>query len=344
MIPENSSSDPVPKTLRPPFHAIEVVNTPEQLKEIPIHKFGKNGFVLFRLPYPMRGEVVGLLGPNGAGKTTMMRLIMGFFPPTEGTVRIDGSDLVQAKPVFRRKIGYLAENNPLYHDMLACEFLSYVATIKGISNKFKKKSISRVAEQCGVESVLKRQIGVLSKGYQQRIGLAQALLGEPEILILDEPTTGLDPKQIIEIRTLIQKLGSERTILLSTHVLPEVRMTCQRILILNEGRLVASGTAEDLEGRLKGAQEFTAVIRGSWPHGDDFIRLVPGVLEVKLERENGDEREYLITSERGNEIQSQVARKILDAGFELLTLKPTEWNLEDIFLKIVTRDEEMVTA
>ncbi|MBI4000068.1 MAG: ABC transporter ATP-binding protein, partial [Candidatus Omnitrophica bacterium] len=158
-----------------------------------------------------RGEVVGFLGPNGAGKTTMMRLITGFFPPSEGKVLIDGKDLFKSKPVLRRKIGYLPENNPLYQDMTAKAFLSYVAQLKGISFWARKNVIQKVARQCGVESILNRMVGKLSKGYQQRLGLAQALLGDPELLILDEPTNGLDPQQIIEIRSLIQKLGRERT-------------------------------------------------------------------------------------------------------------------------------------
>ena len=186
-----------------------------------------------------RGEVVGFLGPNGAGKTTMMRLITGFFPPSEGKILIDGKDLFKSKPVLRRKIGYLPENNPLYQDMTAQAFLSYVAQLKGISFWARKNVIQKVAGQCGVESILNRMVGKLSKGYQQRLGLAQALLGDPELLILDEPTNGLDPQQIIEIRSLIQKLGRERTIILSTHILPEVQVTCQRVLILNEGQVAA---------------------------------------------------------------------------------------------------------
>ena len=186
-----------------------------------------------------RGEVVGFLGVNGAGKTTMMRLITGFFSPTDGKILIDGKDLLKSKPELRGKIGYLPENNPLYRDMTAKDFLSYVAQLKGISFWTRKHAVEKVAEQCGVGSVLNRMVGKLSKGYQQRLGLAQALLGDPELLILDEPTNGLDPSQIIEIRSLVQKLGRERTIILSTHILPEVQVTCQRVLILNEGRVAA---------------------------------------------------------------------------------------------------------
>ena len=186
-----------------------------------------------------RGEVIGFLGPNGAGKTTMMRLITGFFPPTDGTVLIDGQNLFKSKPNLRKKIGYLPENNPLYRDMTTKAFLFYVAALKGIPFWSRKKIVQKVADQCGVDSVLNRIVGKLSKGFQQRVGLSQALLGDPELLVLDEPTNGLDPKQIIEIRSLIQALGKERTILLSTHILPEVQATCQRVLILNEGQVAA---------------------------------------------------------------------------------------------------------
>ncbi len=187
-----------------------------------------------------RGEVVGFLGPNGAGKTTMMRLITGFFPPTEGKIFIDGQDLFKSKPDLRKKIGYLPENNPLYREMATKAFLFYVAALKGIPFWSRKKIVQKVTDQCGVASVLNRIIGKLSKGFQQRVGLAQALLGDPELLVLDEPTNGLDPRQIVEIRNLILSLGQERTVLLSTHILQEVQATCSRVLILNEGQMAAS--------------------------------------------------------------------------------------------------------
>lgn len=186
-----------------------------------------------------RGEVVGFLGPNGAGKTTLIRLITGFFSPTEGIVQVDGSDLFRSKPELRRKIGYLAENNPLYHDMTVRAFLNYAAKLKGIPPADRQGAIHQAVDQCGIASAFDRLIGKLSKGYQQRIGMAQALLGDPELFILDEPTNGLDPQQIIEVRNLIQTLGRDRTVILSTHILPEVQMTCERVLILNQGRLAA---------------------------------------------------------------------------------------------------------
>ena len=188
-------------------------------------------------------EIVGFLGPNGAGKTTLMRLLTGTFPPSNGSILIENQNLMESKQL-RKKIGYLAEHNPLYRDMTAYDFLEYVAALKGVSRHHRKAAVLNVTEQCSVGSALNRIIGKLSKGYQQRIGLAQALLGEPEILILDEPTNGLDPQQIMEMRRLVQEFGRDRTIILSTHILPEVRLTCRRVLVLNNGQLIRDGGPE----------------------------------------------------------------------------------------------------
>ena len=279
------------------------------------------------------GEVVGFLGPNGAGKTTTMRLMTGIFPPTSGRILIDGADLFKSKHL-RRKIGYLAENNPLYREMTAREFLSFVAALKGLAFQNRKQAIEKVVHQCGITPVMDRIIGKLSKGFHQRIGLAQALLGDPELLILDEPTSGLDPQQIAEMRSLIRSLGGERTILISTHILPEVRMTCRRILILNQGRLVASGSPEILEQNLREAEEFLIRIRGSWHTGDQFLHELPDVLEVRLEWDRDGERAYRFLLRHDSPARSQLARLIMEAGFEILEFKAADWSLEDIFLKV----------
>ncbi len=184
-------------------------------------------------------EIIGFLGPNGAGKTTLMRILTGIFPPSSGSVLIEGKNLAGSKNL-RKKIGYLAEHNPLYRDITAREFLTYVAALKEVPWRNRKKAVLEVAERCSITSVLNRIIGKLSKGYQQRIGLAQALLGDPEVLILDEPTNGLDPQQIIEMRKLVREFGQNKTIILSTHILHEVEQTCGRVLILNQGRLAAA--------------------------------------------------------------------------------------------------------
>lgn len=202
-------------------------------------------------------EIVGFLGPNGAGKTTLMRLLTGTFPPSSGSILIEGKNLIHSKNL-RRKIGYLAEHNPLYREMTAYDFLTYVAALKGISGRQRKGAVLKVAEQCSVIPELNRLIGKLSKGYQQRIGLAQALLGDPEVLILDESTNGLDPQQIIEFRKLIQQLGKERTVIFSTHILHEVQQTCGRVLILNRGRLAAF--LEMTEGKVNLEEIFLNIV------------------------------------------------------------------------------------
>jgi ABC-2 type transport system ATP-binding protein len=293
--------------------------------------------VSFEIP---KGQVVGLLGPNGAGKTTMMRLMTGYFPPSEGEILIEGVRIHPSKPVHRRNIGYLGENNPLYQDMLTIDFLKYVAGLKGIPFGERRKAIALGIEQCGLESAKKRIIGKLSKGFQQRVGLAQALLGDPKILILDEPTAGLDPKQIIDIRKLIIAIGMSRTVLLSSHILHEVQTTCQSVLILNRGKLMAQGASHDLEEKIRGAQELILKIQGDWKEGDAFLKNVSGVIGIHLRSELGNQREYAIAVKQDKDIRSELARHILDSGFELLSLKLTEWDLEDIFLKIVTCETE----
>ena len=291
-----------------------------------------------------RGEVVGFLGPNGAGKTTMMRLITGLFQPTEGSILIDGQDLVRSKLDLKKQIGYLAEANPLYQDMTTRAFLEFVAVMKGISKSERRQAIEKTVEQCGLSPVYGRIIQKISKGFQQRLGLAQALLGDPNLLILDEPTNGLDPQQITEIRTLIQTLRRDRTILLSTHILPEVQVTCRRVLILNHGRLVASGSPEALEGKLRDFEEYIVTVRGTGRPDDGFLSGMPDVLDVQLEGVRYNECDFRIRIRKESPVRSQIARKVLEAGFELLELKSADWSLEDIFLKIVTREESPMAA
>ncbi len=286
-----------------------------------------------------RGEIIGVLGPNGAGKTTLMRLMTGFFPPTSGRVMLGGVNVARPGSPARKKIGYLPENNPLYRDMSVREFLNYVAKLKGIPFWERKRGVNEALDLCGVETVQNRIITRLSKGFQQRIGLAQALLGNPEFLILDEPTSGLDPEQIIEIRTLIQRLGKERTIILSTHILPEVRLTCGRILILNEGRLVATGTPEELEESVRSADELEITIRGDLEKINRVFANLQGVQKVTMVRETGDEREYLMIVDRSRDLRSHLASAVLGAGLELLSLKHARKGLEEVFLKIVKRDD-----
>ncbi len=193
-----------------------------------------------------RGEIIGLLGPNGAGKSTAMRILTGFFPATRGTARIDGFEVHEQPLEVKRRIGYLPERVPLYEEMVVCGFLSYVAEVKGVGRRQRKAEVDRVMERCGLTHMAKRLIRNLSKGYRQRVGLAQALIGSPPVLVLDEPTVGLDPRQIVEIRQMVKALQQEHTILLSTHILPEVSMVCERVIIINQGRIVMEHKMADL--------------------------------------------------------------------------------------------------
>ena len=209
------------------------------------------------------GEILGLLGPNGAGKTTTMRILAGFFPPTSGRVSVNGADLFDFRRAVKRQIGYPPENVPLYQNLTAESFLGYVADVKGVPYRQKKKSIRHVIEQCNLGAVERRLIGGLSRGFRQRLGLAQALLGSPSVLILDEPTVGLDPKQITEIRSLIKTLAKERVVIISTHILPEASMLCSRVLIIHKGILVASGAPDELGYQLRRSGELMVHVRGS---------------------------------------------------------------------------------
>src|SRR6266849_4512929 len=218
-----------------------------------------------------KGEILGFLGPNGAGKTTTMRVITGYLPPSEGSVRVASYDIVEEPLEAKRRTGYLPENPPVYPDMTVAEYLAFVARIKGVARGDVRKRSDEVSEKCAITDVQKRQIGKLSKGYRQRVGLAQALIHNPEVLVLDEPTAGLDPKQIIETRELIKALAGQHTIVLSTHILPEVSKTCERVVVINAGKVVAEGTPDELTRRLQGYE--TVLVTAEGPEGDIKSRL-----------------------------------------------------------------------
>src|SRR3989442_4535441 len=228
-----------------------------------------------------KGEILGFLGPNGAGKTTTMRILTCYLPPTEGTARVAGYDVSQAPLEVKRRVGYIPETPPLYPDMSVREFLAFCAKIKGVGAKERRAKIDDVIGKTRVDDVAGTLIGKLSKGYRQRVGLAQAILNNPDVLILDEPTAGLDPKQIIETRELIKGLGGEHTIVLSTHILPEVEMTCGRVVIINKGRVVAEDTPENLTRRLRGAGALRLEVRGEEAPVLEALRAVPGVTQAK---------------------------------------------------------------
>ncbi len=287
-----------------------------------------------------KGEVLGFLGPNGAGKTTAMRILTGFFPPTSGKVWIGGKDLFENPNQMKKKIGYLPESVSLYPDMRVEEFLKFAAEIKGVKKSERKKYLEKIMDRCGLMDVRARLIGRLSKGYKQRAGLAQALIGDPEVLILDEPTNGLDPKQIIEIRKLIRELGRDRSLILSTHILPEVSMVCDRVLILNKGRVVASGTVNELEAGLTKAHEVHVVI-GDRLRSDEAFRLLksfPTVENVRAE-ESGENISFCLTMGQGEDLRPEISRLFVQHKIPLLEIRSGKLSLEEIFMKIVVNED-----
>jgi len=281
-----------------------------------------------------KGEILGFLGPNGAGKTTTMRILTCYLPPTEGTARVAGFDVFEQPLEVKRRIGYTPETPPLYPDMDVGSFLDFCAKIKGVPGKDRKARISDVMEKTRISDVRGTLIGRLSKGYRQRVGLAQAILHNPDVLILDEPTAGLDPKQIIETRELIKGLGGEHTIVLSTHILPEVSMTCGRVVIINKGRVVAEDTPENLTHRLQGAATVRLDVRGESPDLEATLAGVPGVKSVRRAKPGV----YEVDAEAGRDVRADLARAVIGRGLDLLSLQQSGMSLEEIFLHLTTTD------
>jgi len=284
------------------------------------------------------GEILGFLGPNGAGKTTTMRIISGYMPPTDGTVRVGDFDVLEDPIKAKRQIGYLPENPPLYNDMTVQGYLDFVADIKNVSGKNKKAKIDLAMERCGITDVRKRLIGNLSKGYRQRIGIAQAIVHDPAVLVLDEPTIGLDPKQIIEIRYLIKSLAGDRTVILSTHLLPEVTMTCTRVVIINEGKIVLEESLETLSQRVNGAQMLFLKLNYNDKSNDvnEKILSLPTVSEVK-ESAYG---EFIIQTKGGADIREELVKMVVENGWGLLELRPLTHALEEVFLRVISTEGE----
>ena len=285
-----------------------------------------------------RGEIVGLLGPNGAGKTTTMRILTCFFPASAGRVTIAGLDIFTESLEVRRRIGYMPENVPLYPEMRVDEYLRFRARLKGVPGRRVNRRVAEVKELCGLEDVGLRIIGQLSKGYRQRTGLAEALVHDPELLILDEPTIGLDPNQIRQVRGLIRELAQRHTILLSSHILPEVEMTCGRVLILKAGRIVASDTPGNLHGRLQGLATVVVEMRG--PAGEMEARLkgLAGVGHVRGESAGGDWMRYTLECARDRDPRPEVFTAAASAGWTIRELRSEAGSLEDVFVSL-TRGE-----
>ncbi|MBT7863175.1 MAG: ATP-binding cassette domain-containing protein [Gemmatimonadetes bacterium] len=285
-----------------------------------------------------RGQILGFLGPNGAGKTTTMRILTCYLPPSSGTASVDGHDVNEASMEVRRCIGYLPESPPVYMDMTVDAYLGFVARIKGVASAQMRGRIDETMEKTGIAHVRSSVIGHLSKGYRQRVGLAQALVHNPSVLILDEPTVGLDPKQIIEIREVIKSLRGEHTIILSTHILPEVSMTCDKIVIINQGRIVGEGSPESLTAQLQEGDVLRALVRGPSDAVGAALRSIDGVLEVQHEDGGGDQDSWRVTSVPGQDVREAVGRVIIDGGFSLRELRSLDMTLEDIFLRLTTED------
>jgi len=290
-----------------------------------------------------KGEIVGFLGPNGAGKTTTMRILAGFLPPSSGTAQVAGYDILTDSLQVRRRIGYLPENVPLYTDMKVADYLDFVAEVKGLERRRRRRTIGEIMEKCRIAEVQWMLIGALSRGYRQRVGIAQALLNDPEVLILDEPTLGLDPKQIIEIRQLIKELSGQSTIILSTHILPEVSMVCQRIIIINDGHIIAVDTPENLTARLQNSAKLLVRADGPADQVQAALSRLPGVLRAEAKDEAPDAAvSFVVESERNRDLRREVSRIIVERGWGLLELRPADMTLEEIFIRLVTEEEQGV--
>jgi ABC-2 type transport system ATP-binding protein len=291
-----------------------------------------------------RGEILGFLGPNGAGKTTTMRILTGYMPATEGKAVVAGFDVFDQPIEAKRRTGYLPETPPLYPDMSVIEYLEFVAKVKGVPSGERRQRIQQVMERTRVADMARRLTGRLSKGYRQRVGLAQALIHNPDVLILDEPTAGLDPKQIIETRELIKALAGDHTIILSTHILPEVSQTCQRVVIINKGQLVAVDTPDNLTARLRGSATMYLQVDTNGADAGVSLAQLPGVTRVVESDRRDGVVGYEVDSEQGRDVRRELARAVVSGGWGLLELRPMRVSLEDVFLSLTTEDEDAPAA
>jgi ABC-2 type transport system ATP-binding protein len=290
-----------------------------------------------------KGQILGLLGPNGAGKSTTMRILTGYMPATDGKAIVAGYD-VFAKPIeAKRRIGYLPETPPLYPDMSVREYLTFVSNIKNnqkMSKAERAQRVESVMKRTFVDDMAKRQCGKLSKGYRQRVGLAQALIHDPEVLVLDEPTAGLDPKQIIETRGIIKSLAGDHTVVLSTHILPEVVQTCSSVVILNKGRVMAVDTPDNLTRQLRGSSSLYVQVDAPGSDPVDTLAAVPGVTKVDVADRHEGFVGYELVAAPDRDVRRDVARAVVDRGWGLLEMRPTRMSLEDIFLQLTTQESK----
>jgi ABC-2 type transport system ATP-binding protein len=289
------------------------------------------------------GEILGFLGPNGAGKTTTMKIITCYMPPTSGTVDVDGFSIAEHSLEVRRKIGYLPELNPLYLDMNVVEYLEYAAQLHGLDSARTRHQLAQMVELCGLKDVRHKDIGELSKGYRQRVGLAQAMIHEPDVLILDEPTSGLDPNQIVEIRNLIKQLGQAKTVILSTHILSEVQATCDRVIIVNEGSIVADGTPTELQEKFHGAESVSLELKaaGSDPMTEVFpkIKSLAGVESVEYNGGSDNVHRFTVYVAKGGDVREELFRQAVAEKWVLLEMSKKGTSLEEVFHKLTQAED-----
>jgi len=285
-----------------------------------------------------KGEVVGFLGPNGAGKTTIMRILTGFIPATDGTAKLAGYDVFENSLEVRKRVGYLPENAPLYLDMGVVEFLDYIASVRNIPPEKRKASLERMIDVCGLQAVLKQEISELSHGFRQRVGMAQAMIHDPEILIMDEPTSGLDPNQIIGIRSLIKELGQEKTVILSTHILSEVEATCSRVIIIDRGKIVADGSLDEVTKRGKKGKVHHLRVRGDRPAWENKLKSLAGVRSFTWKEEEGGLNLYEVFTEGDRALGEELFRLAADSGMTLAELYQEKTTLENVFTQLTQKE------
>ena len=284
-----------------------------------------------------QGEVVGFLGPNGAGKSTTMNILACILPASSGTARIQGYDTFENSLEIRKIIGYLPETPPLYPDMSVRDYLIFAAQVRGVITRESRSAVEKVIEKCSLKDVSHRIIGRLSKGYQQRVGLAQAMVHDPDILILDEPTIGLDPIQIIEIRKLIQELAASHTIILSSHILPEITQICQRVIIINEGEIVAVDSLQGLTASMRKSERLSLTFRNGGSEVEEKLTSINQVLAVAAGKEN----QFMVECELNSNLQDEFARLALENQWGLVEIKPISMTLEDVFLKLTIEEKDV---
>jgi ABC-2 type transport system ATP-binding protein len=306
------------------------------IEAVQLTKFYDRNAALTEVSFQVnKGEILGFLGPNGAGKTTTMRILTGFIPPSSGTARVAGFDILTQSMEVRKRIGYMPENPPLYNEMTVSSFLKFISRLKRVPKSKEKQRMDYVIQKCSLETVHRRLIGHLSRGFRQRVGLAQALIQDPQVLILDEPTIGLDPSQIIEIRQLIRGLAGEHTVILSSHILPEVEQTCGRVVIINKGKIIAVDTPEKLSSSLRGANVYHLTVRRSSEELKAKLQTISGVKNVRDEAPGV----YILEAEKDQDVRENIVELVVQQKAGLLEFKSVAFTLEDVFVQLTTAEQ-----